>query len=149
LWAASGIALWADTSWFIGNAHYLAAAGLFLCLFVVAVANAFRRQGNQPGGASVLEQARKTVGAVRGTLMRSPARFDRYAWLAWLMVGAGVVMGGLVYFHVITLFWLEIVVVLLFVVLWMLQTVERMGDQQAVPPERSRQDDAMAGAEPT
>ena len=110
VWAASGFVLWRDTGWFIGNAHYLAALGLFGCLFVVAVANALRRQG---------------------TLLRGPARFDRYAWLAWLMVGTGLVMGGLVYFRVITLFWLEIVVVLLFAVLWMVQTVERMGDETA------------------
>jgi hypothetical protein len=108
VWAASGSVLWADNGWFIDNAHYLAALGLFLSLFVVAVANALRRQG---------------------ALLRSPARFDRYAWLAWLMVVTGVIMGGLVYFQVITLFWLEIVVVLLFVVLWMVQTVERMGDE--------------------
>lgn len=40
-------------------------------------------------------------------------------------------------FHVITLFWLEIVVTLLFAVFWMMQTIER-------PPPRSIDSDVWA-----
>jgi hypothetical protein len=118
--------LWKSEKWFIDYAHYVAAMGLFVCIVVVAVANALRREGNQPGGTSALGQALNAVGAAGGVLIRSPRRFDRYAWLAWLMVGTAAVMGVLLFFHVTSFFWLEIVVALLFAVFWMVQTIEQL-----------------------
>ena len=41
------------------------------------------------------------------------------------MVGATVLGAALLIFKIITLFWLEIVVALLFAVFWMFQTVEQ------------------------
>jgi hypothetical protein len=108
---------------FVAYAHYAAATGLFVCIVVVALANVRRRQtGRDTAGDSA------TVREVGSALLRSR---DRYAWIARAMVAAVVVMGGLLIFGVTTLFWLEIVVSLLFAVFWMVQTVERLDDEQA------------------
>jgi hypothetical protein len=131
VWAVGAVVFWAYTQWFVDHAHYLAAAGLFACILVVAVANAFRRQGKQqPSGASALDRSMKAVGAATDALIR-PGRRDPYAWLSWLMVGAAVVGTVLVLSHRISLFWLEIVVAFLFVVFWTVQTVERLPRQAA------------------
>jgi hypothetical protein len=126
VWAVGGVAWWASAEWFIDHAHLLAAGALFFCIIVVAVANALRHEGTQLGGASAMDKMLNAVGAAGGALIRSPRRFDPYAWLAWLMVGAAGVMGVLLYFHVISLFWLEIVVTFLFAVFWIAQTIERL-----------------------
>jgi hypothetical protein len=128
VWAISAFAFVTSIAWFIGHAHYLAAAGLLICIVVVAVANALRHDETQPRGA-------------RDALLRDPRRFDRYAWLAWAMVvvaGVGVV---LVVLDAFALFWLEIAVGLLFASFWTVQTIELL------PPKAGSQDD-QAGVGP-
>jgi len=44
VWVAGAVVFLAYTDWFVGHAHYVAAGGLFLCIVVVAMANAFRRK---------------------------------------------------------------------------------------------------------
>ena len=63
VWAASGFVLWRDTGWFIGNAHYLAAVGLFGYLFVVVLlfvvlwmVQTVERMGDETAGGVVAEQ---------------------------------------------------------------------------------------------
>jgi hypothetical protein len=121
LYAAGAAAFITSIEWFIDNAHYIAAVGLVLCVFVVAVANVRRRQGEQAGGDAGLGQ---TVG-----VLLSPRRHDWYAWIARAMVLAAVGGGLLWYFKVITLFWLEISVAALFALFWMVQTIEQLDDE--------------------
>jgi hypothetical protein len=121
VYAAGAVAFIASIEWFIEYAHYVAAGGLVLCIFVVAVANARRHQGNQAGGAAGLGQ---TVG-----VFVSPRRNDWYAWIARAMLVVTVVGAVLWYFNVITLFWLEISVAALFALFWMWQTIEQLGDE--------------------
>jgi hypothetical protein len=61
-------------------------------------------------------------------LVRSLARLNRYgyAWLAWLMLGVAVIGGMLAYLGVVNVFWLEIVVAVLFVAFWVVQTIEQL-----------------------
>jgi hypothetical protein len=108
VWAAGAVAFWGYLDWFIDHAHYVAAGGLFVCIVVVALANAFRRQGRI-----------------------APTRRDPYGWLGLLMVGVGLVMGILVLMHVVSLFWLETSVAFLFLVFWTVQTIEQL------PPRRA------------
>ncbi len=121
VYAAGAFAFITSIDWFVDHAHYLAAAGLVLCIFVVAVANARRHQGKQAGGAAGLGQ---TVG-----VLLSPRRQDWYAWIARIMLVATVVGAVLWYVKVITLFWLEVPVAALFALFWMVQTIEQLGDE--------------------
>lgn len=94
--------------WFIDKAHYVAAGGLVACVIVVAVANVRRAA-----------RLRYTDGGLR-------RHREWYAWIAGAMVVA--TLGGAVlwYFEVITLFWLEVSVALLFAMFWTAQTIEQM-----------------------
>jgi hypothetical protein len=103
--AAAATFIWA-TEWFIDHAHYIAAVGLFVCILIVAVAN-----------------------ATRGEEKKVPASLkvaNRYAWIAWTMVLVAAVGAGLLAFDQISLFLLEIVIALLFAVFWAVQTFERL-----------------------
>jgi hypothetical protein len=136
VWLAGAVVFEARTEWFIGHAHGLAAGGLLLCIIVVAVANALRHdetqpnalrdRGRQPGDASGLELTRDGLMAAGDAMIRKPHRFDRYAWLAWAMVVVAVAGIVLVINNAFALFWLEIVVALLFVVFWVVQTIEQL-----------------------
>jgi len=123
IYAAGIVAYLRSIDWFIDNAHYLAAAGLVLSIFIVALANVRRRQTTKAG---------QDVG-VRGTVgvLLSPGRHDWYVWIARAMAVATV--GGVILWrtNVITLFWLEITVALLFAVFWMAQTIEQFDDGSA------------------
>lgn len=125
LWAVGAFVFGAYPEWIIERAHMVAAGGLFVCIVVVAAANAFRRQGKQVGGDSALNRSLNAVGGAADALIR-PTRRDPYAWLALVMLGAALVGTVLVLSHRISLFWLEIVVAFLFLVFWMVQTVERL-----------------------
>jgi hypothetical protein len=126
VWAAGSFVFVAYTDWFAGNAHYIAAGGLFLCIVVVAMANAFRRRDTQPPpDGSALTRTLNIVGAATVDLIR-PSRVDPYVWLARLMLVAAVAGIVLELSHVISLFVLEIVVAGLFLGFWMWQTVERL-----------------------
>jgi hypothetical protein len=114
-------------AWFIDNAHYIAAVGLLVCIVVVAVANALRRD----------PERQETLNAVPGALVRSR---DRYAWFARIMLGAAAVGIVLWLLDWISVFLLEIVVAAFFVVFWMMQTIERWGDE-APPAAGDREPD--------
>jgi hypothetical protein len=136
VWAAGGVAWWKSDEWLVDHAHYIAAAGLFVCILVVAVANALRHEGRRPAGATALRQTLNAVGAARGALIRSPRRLDPYAVLAWAMVAAAGITGALLFVHRISLFWLEIIVFLLFILFWTVQTIELADEPQRAAPRR-------------
>jgi hypothetical protein len=107
LWVGGLIALAVSVDWLAGNAHYIAASSLGLCILGVVVANAFRRQVRN-----------KETNA--GNLLLA----YRYTWIAVVMVvGAGVLI-GLWQVGVISLFWVEISVALMFILFWTVQTLE-------------------------
>ncbi|MCE3555570.1 hypothetical protein LWC33_29515 [Pseudonocardia sp. RS11V-5] len=54
-------------------------------------------------------------------MQRKPRQFDRYAWVAWVMLIGAVAGGALWGAGVISLFWLEIFVALLSAVFWIVQ----------------------------
>jgi len=106
LWAAGGLVFWRSQAWFLDNAHLIAAVGLAACITVVVAANAFRREREQSGETR-------------------PSGSNFYVWITVIMVATIAVMGVLMMFEAVTLFWLEIVVAGLFIVFWVVQTVER------------------------
>ena len=123
---------------FIDYGHYVAALGLFACVVIVAVANAWRRQ--QPAVTS-FPQAQASGGSPpsppppgggsrppANLMIGSPARLDLYAWIAWVMVIVGAGGIALAWSGVISVFWLEIVVAGLFASFWLVQTLD-IGDQ--------------------
>ena len=105
LWGLVSLAVSVD--WLVGNAHYIAAIGFLLAMFLVAGANAHRR-GESP--------------AAKGAL-NSPRAY-RYTWIATAMLAGGGVLIALWLAGVISLFWVEVPVAVLFIVFWAVQTVE-------------------------
>jgi hypothetical protein len=135
LWALGGVGLFVSRTWFVDHAHFVAAAGLFACMFAVTVSNALRRDGRPLPGGSWLQRTVAAVRAGLSTLLRWP--LGPYAWVAWLMIGGVAVAGGLHLGQVITLFWLEVVVALLFITFWVVQTIELLDagtGAQTTPP---------------
>jgi hypothetical protein len=120
LWLAGLIARLTALQWFVDHAHFLAAAGLFLCILVVAVANARRVERKQSGDASRLRQSMDAVGELASVIRRH----DRYIWIARIMLLVAAGSAVLMFFDLITLFWLEIAVAALFVAFWTAQTLE-------------------------
>lgn len=115
LWAGGLIALAVSVNWLAGNAHYIAAGCLGLCILVVVEANAYRRQ----------ERGRRTNAV---NLLSA----YRYTWIgAVMLVGAGVLI-WLWQAGVISLFWVEISVALMFILFWTVQTLEI--EAQPSPP---------------
>jgi hypothetical protein len=135
VWAAGWVGLLLYRDWFIRWAHYVAGIGVLLCILAVTLANALRRQARPTGGRMA------TAGAAVGTLFRWP--LDPYAWVAWAMLVGIAVTGPLFLLNVITLFWLEIVVAVVFVAFWVVQTVELLNppvvpDPTAATPQAAR-----------
>ena len=124
--AAGFLAFWIAPEWFSQNAHWIAAVGLFGCIFVVALANARRREGKTMTIATNKGRtvAEKVDGAARVPVQRTDHR-NLYNWIALLMLGVGVVVVLAWAQNWITLFWLEIIVFLLFIALWLTQTIEQ------------------------
>lgn len=116
---ATLIARVAYLSWFVDHAHFLAAAGLFLCLLVVAMLNAHRVKEGQPAETRV-QQSRESV----VELVSVQRDQNRYVWIAraLLVVAAGSAV--LMFLDAITLFWFEIAVAGVFVAFWIAQTLE-------------------------
>ena len=110
LWVAGLIALAVSVDWLAGHGHYIAAGGLLLSILLVAGANAHRRQ------------QRPTVRyALKGDVLKSPRA---YTWIAVAML---VVSGALIVLwltNAISLFWVEILVAFLFVLFWIVQTID-------------------------
>ena len=98
-----------NIDWFIDHAHYVAATSLFLAIVGVVVANARRKD---PAETPTVAQMAKREGRW-------------YFYLAVTMVAAFIVLAVLVYTDAISVFVLEAVLIGLFAVFWVGQTVER------------------------
>lgn len=107
VWLAGLIGLVVSVGWIVGNAHYIAAGGLLAAILLVAGANAHRR-GEKPS---------------MGGLLTSPGD-NLYTLTAIVMLAGAAVLIVLWLIHVISLFWVEILVALLFIVFWTVQTAE-------------------------
>jgi hypothetical protein len=141
------IALFMYTEWLVLWGHYIAAGGLSICIFVVTVANALRRQGTPLPGGPLPQRVVDTASAARAALFRWP--LNRYAWVAWSMIVNVGIVGALWGSGVVTLFWFEIALTVGFIAFWLVQTFELMGvpSGQAKSPDDSGP--APAEASPT
>lgn len=118
LWLAGLVARLALFPWFVDNAHFLAAAGLFLCILVVALANSHRVEGPPGGGTSRAAQSAATV-----TRLVAASRPGPYTWIARLMLVVAAVSMALMLVGVVSLFWVEILVAGTFAAFWTAQTL--------------------------
>jgi hypothetical protein len=107
VWLLGLIALAVSVDWLAANGHYIAAGGLLAAILLVAGANAYRR-GGRPAVKSALKSPRDYY----------------YTWVAIAMLAVAAVLIALWLAGVISLFWVEILVALLFIVFWAVQTVE-------------------------
>jgi hypothetical protein len=120
------LAFWIAPEWFSHNAHWIAAVGLFGCIFVVALANALRKEGKTLVIAAGEERTvGQKVGEAARILVQKPDHRNLYNWIALLMLAVGVVAVFAWAQDWITLFWLEIIVFLLFIAFWVTQTLEQ------------------------
>jgi hypothetical protein len=131
LWLAVLIARLASLQWVIDNGHWIAAALLFVCIFVVAVANARQVEKEQSGDSSQsavqesLDAARGLIAMRRRDGLTAMRRHALYIWIARLMLLVAAVTLALWRFtDLITLFWVEALVFLLFMAFWTVQTFE-------------------------
>jgi hypothetical protein len=123
---AGSLAFWFAPDWFSRNAHWIAAVGLFGCIFVVALANALRLDGKELAIAMNKEQTiKQKVDEAARILAKKPDHRNLYNWIALLMLAVGVIVVLAWVQNWITLFWLEIIVFLLFIALWVTQTLEQ------------------------
>jgi len=129
LWGVACVGLWVYTDYFIRYAHYVAAVVLFLCIFIVTIANSLRRDVRESSMRLVFARGPVVLRNLRRALLTWP--LGCYAWVAWAMLVAVVVAGGLFLRGVITLFWLEVVLASLFIVFWLVQTVDMLRDEVA------------------
>jgi hypothetical protein len=137
LWLAILIARWVSLQWVIDNGHWIAAVLLFVCIFVVAVANARRVEtersgdGSQPAMKESLDAARELI-AIR--------RSNQYIWIARVMLLVAAVTIALWWFTNLSLFWVEASVFLLFMAFWKVQTFELESRQVVIlrPPQSPR-----------
>jgi hypothetical protein len=147
LLALGWFALLMYTEWLVLWGHYIAASGLSVCIFVVTVANALRRQGTPLPTGSLPRQVAGTASAARRALFRWP--LDAYAWVAWAMIGNLLIMGTLWGLSIVTLFWFEIALTVGFIAFWLVQTVELMGDPSGQGKTPDDSGPARAEAPPT
>lgn len=151
VWLAGLVASVWYIDWFIDHAHYLAALGLLLCIFFVAVVNALRYREEQGGATSDgqtpdrgTEQQERSQEILTtqdhpghnpsqqskpGRAAAQLARY-RYTLIAWVMMLVAPVGIALVFVNAFALFWLEIVVAALFAAFWMVQTIEQLPERQ-------------------
>ncbi len=130
LWLLGLIALAVSVDWLAGHGHYIAAGGLLLSILLVAGANAHRRR-QKP----TVRPARK------GDVLKSPRAYTVIA-IAMLVVSGVLIVLWLT--NAISLFWVEILVALLFVIFWIVQTIDLEFEAQAVTtvataPETTRE----------
>ncbi|HWH99374.1 MAG TPA: hypothetical protein VNT27_03515 [Propionibacteriaceae bacterium] len=128
VWAAAAASFAFDLDLLIASGHYVAAILLLVCVLAVAVAvaNATRRRADEESRERPGPPQESDAATAGRAMFREPRQFDRYAWLAWvLLVGTGV---GVVLWMagVISLFWLEIFAALLFAAFWAVQTIEQL-----------------------
>ena len=118
VYAAGAVAYFRYTDWFIRYGHYVGGGGLLVCLLVVALANARRRGREQAGSASSSADHNTPVN-----------RASHYALIAAVMAAVTLILTPLMAFGKLSLFWLEVVVGVLFIVFWLVQTIEQ-GDTE-------------------
>jgi hypothetical protein len=153
LWLAILIARWVSLEWMIGNGHWIAAVLLFLCIFVVAVANARRVQKEESekksGGRRVQKEEsekqssdgpsakQESLEAARELIAMRPRDDRRYVLIARLMLLVAAVTIVLWGFTDFSLFWVEASVFLLFMAFWTVQTFELESRQKVLqrPPQ--------------
>jgi hypothetical protein len=124
LWLAILIARWLSLAWLIDNGHWIAAVLLFVSIFVVAVANARRVETERSGGGS-RSASQESLDAARGLIAMGRQGDRRYIWIARLMLLVAAVSLALWGFtDLLTLFWVEAFVFLLFMLFWTVQTFE-------------------------
>jgi hypothetical protein len=139
LWLAILIARWVSLRWVIDNGHWIAAVLLFVCIFVVAVANARRvekEESEEPSGKDSPSAAQESMAAAREFIAKRRRRDWRYVWIARLMLAVAVVTIVLWKFADLSLFWVEASVFLLFMAFWTVQTFELESRQKVLqqPP---------------
>jgi hypothetical protein len=110
LWLLGLIALAVSVDWLAGHGHYIAAGGLLLSILLVAGVNAHRRQ-----------QRPTMRNALKGDILKSPRA---YTWIAIAMLVVSGVLIVLWLTNTISLFWVEILVALLFILFWTTQTID-------------------------
>jgi hypothetical protein len=131
LWLAALFARLLSLQWVIDKAHFLATWGLALCVLVVVFANAYRvREQSGDGSQGRQSPVRQSLDAVGG-LVTVRRYHDRYSWIARLMLLVTAVALWLWLFDRITLFWVEAVVGVFFIVFWTVQTFELESHQRA------------------
>jgi hypothetical protein len=134
LLAVTAVLLWANLDVVIANYHYVCAIGLFVCIVAVALSNAVRRQGIEVAGfglAMAVPGMRAGVTALRPEPGRRP---DLYAGLAWALLAVAVVGVIAVRAGVVSLFWLELVAALLFILFWLAQTFAELPHREEPDP---------------
>lgn len=142
LWLAILIARLTSLQSVIDNGHWIAAVLLFVCIFVVALANAQRvKKEHSDDGLQGQSLVRQSIDASSDLFAKQ--RRDRYITVARLMLGGAVVTLPLWLLNRITLFWVESVVFLLFMVFWTVQTFELDSRQVVIlqPPHTPRPTD--------
>jgi len=119
LWLGVLIARLVSLDWLAGNGHPIAASGLGICILAVAAVNARRIRQSR--------QAVTATGAGRGPSLpgaRDFLRTHQYTGIAIALLAVAGVVIPLWLTNVISLFWVEISVAFLFVVFWVVQTLE-------------------------
>ena len=145
LWLAVLILRLASLQWIIDNGHWIAAVLLFVCIFVVAVANA-RRVEREKSGDGPQRAVKESLDAARGLIaMQRPGQ---YIWIARLMLLVAAVTLALWRANVITLFWVEALVFLLFMLFWTVQTFELESRQVVILRPVATVDRSQAGHRP-
>lgn len=127
IWIAGLIALAVSVSWLADHAHGIAGIGLLLMVVLVAGANARRR------GATL---------SIKG-IAPSPWA-GAYSLAAIGIVAGTVILVVLWQLNEISLFWVEILAAFLFIVFWLIQTIELERLAKADPSGRGLDDDLPA-----
>jgi hypothetical protein len=153
LWLAILIARWVSLEWMIGNGHWIAAVLLFVCIFVVAVANARRvqkeesekrsgdrrvqKEESEKQSSDGLSAKQEFLGAARELRAMRPRDDRRYVLIARLMLLVAAVTIALWGFTDFSLFWVEASVFLLFMAFWTVQTFELESRERVLqlPPQ--------------
>jgi len=137
--AVTAVLLVVNLDVIIANYHFISAVGLFVCIVAVALSNAVRRDGiDVPGSglAMAVPGLRAGVAAMRPQPGRRPNLYAGFAWALLVVAVVGVIA---VRVGLISLFWLELVAALLFILFWLAQTLAELppvpGDRTA--PEAS------------
>lgn len=105
LWAGTLIVVAFYLGWAVHYVHNIAAISLAVCIIAVAGANAYRRK----------------EAPIQGGL--HPIRF-LYSWIAAGMLVISITLLVLAMTGVITVFWLELSVAVMFIIFWIAQTIQ-------------------------